>query len=89
MSTSDNGIKVLANADGIRLVRSIESRTLDSSRVASGSMVKVRIWCFGTLLCLLHNQRLLSTDKFVDHLGSSNWKFCPFWHNCCSEYWGF
>lgn len=40
VSTSDNGIKVLANTDGIRLVRSIESRTFDSSRVASGSMVK-------------------------------------------------
>lgn len=40
VSTSDNGIKVLANTDGIRFVRSIESRTLDSSRVASGSGVK-------------------------------------------------
>ncbi|KAL9232013.1 hypothetical protein vseg_007163 [Gypsophila vaccaria] len=35
VSTGDNGIKVLASTDGVRLVRSIESR-MDSSRAASG-----------------------------------------------------
>ncbi|KAL8171732.1 hypothetical protein V2J09_023536 [Rumex salicifolius] len=32
VSTNDNGIKVLANADGVRLIRSLESRNLDASR---------------------------------------------------------
>ncbi|KAK9666379.1 hypothetical protein RND81_14G181000 [Saponaria officinalis] len=36
VSTGDNGIKVLASTDGVRLVRSIESR-IDSSRAASAS----------------------------------------------------
>ncbi|KAK9666382.1 hypothetical protein RND81_14G181000 [Saponaria officinalis] len=40
VSTGDNGIKVLASTDGVRLVRSIESR-IDSSRAASASSVKV------------------------------------------------
>ncbi|XP_074285239.1 topless-related protein 4-like isoform X3 [Silene latifolia] len=39
VSTGDNGIKVLASTDGVRLVRSIESR-MDSSRAASASSAK-------------------------------------------------
>ncbi|KAJ7956726.1 Topless-related protein [Quillaja saponaria] len=35
VSTNDNGIKILANADGIRLLRTVENRTFDASRVAS------------------------------------------------------
>ncbi|XP_019170022.1 PREDICTED: topless-related protein 4-like isoform X2 [Ipomoea nil] len=35
VSTSDNGIKILANADGVRLIRATESRALDPSRVVS------------------------------------------------------
>ncbi|KAL8153389.1 hypothetical protein V2J09_011149 [Rumex salicifolius] len=34
VSTNDNGIKVLANSDGVRLMRSLESRNLDASRSA-------------------------------------------------------
>ncbi|KAI4344161.1 hypothetical protein L6164_011423 [Bauhinia variegata] len=40
VSTSDNGIKILANADGIRLLRTVENRTFDASRVASAAVVK-------------------------------------------------
>ncbi|GAV81493.1 WD40 domain-containing protein [Cephalotus follicularis] len=40
VSTSENGIKILATADGVRLLRSIENRALDASRVASGTVVK-------------------------------------------------
>ncbi|KAI7729674.1 hypothetical protein M8C21_004456, partial [Ambrosia artemisiifolia] len=40
VSTNDNGIKVLANQDGLRLLRTMESRPFDASRVASASMVK-------------------------------------------------
>ncbi|TQD69114.1 hypothetical protein C1H46_045353 [Malus baccata] len=40
-STNDNGIKILANSDGIRLLRTVESRTLDASRAASAAAVKV------------------------------------------------
>lgn len=36
VSSSENGIKVLANADGVRLLRSI-----DASRVSSGLALKV------------------------------------------------
>ncbi|XP_059433655.1 topless-related protein 4-like [Corylus avellana] len=35
VSTNDNGVKILANGDGIRLLRSVENRTFDASRVAS------------------------------------------------------
>ncbi|WJX90333.1 Topless-related protein 4 [Trifolium repens] len=40
VSTSDNGVKILANAEGIRLLRTVESRTFDASRVASAAAVK-------------------------------------------------
>ncbi|XP_062155997.1 topless-related protein 4 isoform X2 [Alnus glutinosa] len=40
VSTSGNGIKILANADGVRLFRSIESRAGDSSRVSSATFAK-------------------------------------------------
>ena len=37
ISTNDNGIKILANTDGIRLL----SRSFDASRVGSAAVVKV------------------------------------------------
>ncbi|XP_010250163.1 PREDICTED: protein TOPLESS-like [Nelumbo nucifera] len=40
VSTNDNGVKILANADGLRLIHAIESRPFDASRVASGSAMK-------------------------------------------------
>ncbi|WJX66909.1 Protein tpr3 [Trifolium repens] len=40
VSTSDNGVKILANAEGIRLLGTVESRTFDASRVASAAAVK-------------------------------------------------
>lgn len=43
VSTNDNGVKILANPDGIRLLRTMETRTFDASRVASASVVKVKI----------------------------------------------
>ena len=41
VSTNDNGLKILANADGIRLLRTVESRSFDASRIASAAIVKV------------------------------------------------
>lgn len=41
VSTNENGIKILANADGVQLVRLIESRAHDASRSASGTVAKV------------------------------------------------
>ena len=38
VSTNDNSVKILANADGIRLLRTMESRTFDASRVASAAV---------------------------------------------------
>lgn len=35
VTTSDNGIKILANADGQRVIRMLESRAFEGSRNAS------------------------------------------------------
>ncbi|GAA0148029.1 hypothetical protein LIER_07579 [Lithospermum erythrorhizon] len=35
VSTSENGVKILANGEGVRLARSIEGRKLDTSRISS------------------------------------------------------
>ncbi|GAB4828259.1 Topless- protein 4 [Ancistrocladus abbreviatus] len=40
VSTSENGVKILANAEGVRLLRSPENRPFDASRVASAGVVK-------------------------------------------------
>lgn len=43
VSTNDNGVKILGNSDGIRLLRTMENRTFDASRVASAAAVKVKL----------------------------------------------
>ncbi|XVE71481.1 hypothetical protein DITRI_Ditri10aG0153700 [Diplodiscus trichospermus] len=49
VSTDDNGVKVLANSDGIRLLRTVENRSFDSSRVAPAAIVKApNIGTFGS-----------------------------------------
>ncbi|KAI4376676.1 hypothetical protein MLD38_014413 [Melastoma candidum] len=40
VSTSDNSIKILANADGVRLLRTLENRSFDPSRASSGAIMK-------------------------------------------------
>ncbi|KAG0463244.1 hypothetical protein HPP92_021720 [Vanilla planifolia] len=40
VSTHDNGIKILANADGLRLLRAFDNRSLDVSRATSETMSK-------------------------------------------------
>ncbi|KAF3788125.1 Topless-related protein 1 [Nymphaea thermarum] len=40
VSSSDNGFKVLTNADGLRLLRTFENRSFDASRVASEAVAK-------------------------------------------------
>ncbi|XP_042496746.1 topless-related protein 4 isoform X2 [Macadamia integrifolia] len=40
VSTNENGIKILANTDGIRLLQALENRPFDATRVASGSVAK-------------------------------------------------
>lgn len=40
VSTNENGIKILANQEGIRLLRTMENRSFDASRVASAAVVK-------------------------------------------------
>jgi len=44
VSTSDNGVKILANADGLRLLRAVENRAFDASRVTSAAIVKVPVF---------------------------------------------
>ena len=41
VSTVDNGIKILANADGLRLLRTLENRSFDASRNATETVTKV------------------------------------------------
>ncbi|XP_059644986.1 topless-related protein 4-like isoform X2 [Cornus florida] len=49
VSTSENGVKILANANGVRLMRSIENRALDASRFSAGTVAKGAIsGTFGT-----------------------------------------
>jgi len=50
VSTSDNGVKILANAEGIRLLRTVENRAFDASRAASAANVKVKILKFSLQL---------------------------------------
>ncbi|KAK9055103.1 hypothetical protein SSX86_026183 [Deinandra increscens subsp. villosa] len=40
VSTSDNGIKILANPDGVKVLRTMEKRSVDASRVTTPSAVK-------------------------------------------------
>ncbi|KAL9224439.1 hypothetical protein vseg_000469 [Gypsophila vaccaria] len=40
VSTSDNGVKILANMDGVRLLRMMENRSFDASRAASAALAK-------------------------------------------------
>uniref|UniRef100_A0A164W506 TOPLESS zinc finger domain-containing protein n=1 Tax=Daucus carota subsp. sativus TaxID=79200 RepID=A0A164W506_DAUCS len=39
VSTSENGVKILGNAEGLRLVRTVDNRALDASRI-SGNVAK-------------------------------------------------
>lgn len=55
VSTNENGIKVLANTDGIRLLRTVESRSFDSPRITPGTIVKVHS---NFILCLHSNHAL-------------------------------
>ncbi|XWS27035.1 hypothetical protein CRYUN_Cryun26dG0081300 [Craigia yunnanensis] len=49
VSTDDNGVKILANSDGIRLLRTVENRSFDASRVAPAAIVKApNIGTFGS-----------------------------------------
>ncbi|XP_056162473.1 uncharacterized protein LOC115684239 isoform X4 [Syzygium oleosum] len=41
VSTSDDTIKILANADGIRLLRTVDNRPFDASRVTPGPLMKL------------------------------------------------
>ncbi|XP_039027675.1 topless-related protein 4-like isoform X2 [Hibiscus syriacus] len=40
VSTDDNRVKILANSDGVRLLRTVENRSFDASRVAPPAVVK-------------------------------------------------
>ena len=42
VSIHANGIKILANPDGVRLLRTTENRSLDASGVAFASVAKVK-----------------------------------------------
>lgn len=57
ISTNDNGIKILANPDGVRLLKSKENRSFDASRVTSSSVAKVE-----TLLEYLLILQILPTN---------------------------
>lgn len=91
VSTVDNGIKVLANADGLRLLRTLENRSIDASRSASETVTKVVTFTKKQLeivfpACM--NQSFLSgaaSNKPIDCCchGSRCRRCNQFW-NCCS-----
>lgn len=55
VTTSDNGIKVLANTDGQRMLRMLESRAFEGSRALSDVNVKViLILIWAVMVSLLH-----------------------------------
>lgn len=62
VSTNDNGIKILANTDGNRVLRMADSRSFDASRVSSAAVVKVKQFtifsklhiCYGILNNAVH-----------------------------------
>ena len=39
----DNGVNILANSDGIRLLRTLENHVVNASRVAFATVMKVNI----------------------------------------------
>jgi len=39
VSAHENGIKILANADGMRLMRTFENRSFDTSRTATENVM--------------------------------------------------
>ena len=44
VSTSEIGIKILANADGVRLLHSIENQAVDTSRVAPATLLSFNFY---------------------------------------------
>lgn len=46
MSTSENGVKILANAEGVRLMRSMENRAGAASKVKILYSLKVQFSMF-------------------------------------------
>lgn len=57
VSTNDNGIKILANADGIRLLKTVERQSLDAaSRISSTAIVKVNA---NLKVCLVNANHVL------------------------------
>ncbi|CAN1215370.1 Topless-related protein 4 [Linum perenne] len=62
VSTSDNSVKILANSDGIRLLKTVENRTFDASRATSAAIVKV-IGGFSIRILLCHFFLILAWVK--------------------------
>lgn len=54
VTTSDNGIKILANSDGQRLIRMLEGRTFEGSRIPEQINAKVSF----LLHCMVLTQKL-------------------------------
>lgn len=52
VSTNDNGIKILANTDGNRVLRMADSRSFDASRAGSAAAVKVTWFATFSRLCM-------------------------------------
>lgn len=52
VSTNDNGIKILANTDGIRLLQRVKCRSTDASRIASAAIIKVILLFFKLVLLM-------------------------------------
>ncbi|KAL0010745.1 hypothetical protein SO802_005853 [Lithocarpus litseifolius] len=67
VSTSENGIKILANANGVRLLHSIENQAVDTSRVAPTAIAKelkffIDVYAYVLLTCLNLEEKMPSVE---------------------------
>lgn len=60
VTTSDNGIKILANNDGLRLIRMLDSRAADKNCSPSEPINSKVIFCLGFVHQLLVNKGMAS-----------------------------
>ncbi|KAK3436776.1 hypothetical protein EUGRSUZ_C01437 [Eucalyptus grandis] len=75
VSTSDNRVKILANADGIRLLRTVNNRPFDASRITPGPLMKAAM--VGMVSALQDSESMANMNPIIaDESGDKSriWK---------------
>lgn len=65
VTTSDNGIKVLANTDGQRMLRMLESRAFEGSRAFSDVNVKVLLLLIWAVMVSYYTRPLTNLNCHI------------------------